>query len=110
MVVAALLVDLVFSAAGLIPDTRPSIDSITDRGVSLNYTAVLNVVFTVVGAALIFLTVRRGTTDPVCGMTVDRHRAPHSARFAGRVVHFCSAGCHAAFQEEPERYAPHAPH
>ncbi|MFN2617666.1 MAG: permease [Thermoleophilaceae bacterium] len=110
MVVAALLVDLVFSAAGLIPDTRPSIDSITDRGISLNYTAALNVVFTVVGATLILLTVRRGTTDPVCGMRVDRHRTSHSTRFAGRAVHFCSAGCHAAFQAEPERYAANPPH
>jgi hypothetical protein len=45
MVIAALLVGLVFSPLGVIPDTRPSIESITDRGISLNYTAVLNILF-----------------------------------------------------------------
>jgi uncharacterized protein len=65
MVAAALLVDLVFTATGLVPDTRPSIDSITDRGISFNYTAVLNIVFTAVGAALVWLTVRPGATGPV---------------------------------------------
>src|ERR671934_87149 len=49
MVVAALAVDGIFSAAGLIPEHRPSIDSITSRGISWNYTTVLNVVFTAVG-------------------------------------------------------------
>jgi uncharacterized membrane protein YraQ (UPF0718 family) len=58
MVVAALLVDALFSALGVIPETRPTIESITDRGITLNYTAVLNVLFTLVGATLIHLTAR----------------------------------------------------
>jgi uncharacterized membrane protein YraQ (UPF0718 family)/YHS domain-containing protein len=101
MVVAALVVDLAFSAAGLIPETRPELDSITDRGVSLNYTAVLNAVFTVAGAALLWLTVRRGATDPVCGMRVDRYATAHRADFEGRTYHFCSPDCRAKF----DRYA-----
>jgi uncharacterized protein len=104
MIAAALLVDVVFAAAGLIPNSRPSIGSITDRGISLNYTAVLNFLFTIVGLALIWLTVRRGSTDPVCGMTVDR-RTPHRTRFEGRMAHFCSSDCRAAFEADPERYA-----
>ncbi|HEY3020097.1 MAG TPA: hypothetical protein VGJ32_07890 [Solirubrobacteraceae bacterium] len=97
MVVAAVVVNLVFSALGVVPDTRPSIASITDRGVHLNYTAVLNAVFTLAGAALVWLTVRRGATDPVCGMRVDRYATPHRATAGGRTVYFCSAGCRDRF-------------
>jgi uncharacterized membrane protein YraQ (UPF0718 family) len=58
IVLAALAVDGLFSAAGLVPTTRPSIDSITSRGISWNYTAVLNIVFLGVAAALFGLTLR----------------------------------------------------
>ncbi len=105
IVLAALAVDLAFSAAGLIPEERPSIESITERGIELNYTAVLNGVFTVVGAALIWLTIQRGATDPVCGMSVDRHSAQHTSRWHGRTIYFCCAGCREAFEAEPNRYA-----
>jgi uncharacterized protein len=103
MVAAALLVDLVFTGTGLVPDTRPSIDSITDRGITFNYTAVLNIVFTVVAAALLWLTVRRGATDPVCGMRVDRHASEHRLQVNGRTVYFCSERCREAFRETSAR-------
>jgi len=105
IVIAALAVDLIFSALGLVPDTRPSIESITERGITFNYTAVLNIVFTLVGAALVWLTVRRGYTDPVCGMRVDRYQTQHQTRWEGQTVYFCSAGCLASFEADPERYA-----
>jgi uncharacterized protein len=105
IVAAALLIDLVFTATGLVPDTRPSIDSITDRGISFNYTAVLNIVFTVVGAALVWLTIRRGATDPVCGMRVDRYASEHRLRVNGRTMFFCSQGCRDAFRETSARQA-----
>jgi uncharacterized protein len=105
MIATALLVDLVFSGLGLVPDTRPSIESITDRGISFNYTAVLNILFTLVAAALVALTARRGATDPVCGMTVDRHATEHRARFGDRQWFFCSAGCRERFEADPQRYA-----
>ena len=105
MVAAALLVDLVFSAAGLVPDTRPSIDSITDRGISFNYTAVLNIVFTLVGVALVWLTVRRGATDPVCGMRVDRYGSQYKLRTNGRTMFFCSEGCRDAFRRDSALHA-----
>jgi YHS domain-containing protein len=104
MVIAALVVDLAFSALGLVPDTRPSIESITERGIELNYTAVLNIVFTLVGAALVWLTVLRGYTDPVCGMRVDRYQTPHHTRWQEQTVYFCSAGCKERFEATPERY------
>jgi YHS domain-containing protein len=109
MVIAALVVDLVFSALGLVPETRPSIESITERGIELNYTAVLNIVFTLVGAALLWLTVRRGFTDPVCGMRVDRYQTPYRSQWQGRPVFFCSAGCKASFDADPDAYADRLP-
>jgi Cu+-exporting ATPase len=42
--------------------------------------------------------------DPVCGMTVDPAKSPHYAEHDGRVFHFCSAGCRAKFEADPERY------
>ena len=108
MVIAALVVDAIFFAAGLIPETRPSIESITDRGITFNYTAVLNILFTFVGAALVWLTIRRGAKDPVCRMRVDRYATPHTAQFEGRTYYFCSDGCRAEFEARPDHYAHHA--
>jgi uncharacterized membrane protein YraQ (UPF0718 family)/YHS domain-containing protein len=104
MVAAALAVDGIFSAAGLIPEHRPSIDSITARGISWNYTTALNIFFTLVFVWLIALTLRRGARDPVCGMTVDRTKAPTS-EFRGETYFFCGPGCRAKFDADPERYA-----
>ena len=44
-------------------------------------------------------------TDPVCGMTADVATAVHVAEHDGRKVYFCSAGCKAAFERDPARYA-----
>src|SRR5687767_4717 len=41
--------------------------------------------------------------DPVCGMT-PRPDTPHRARFRDREFLFCSAGCRARFEADPERY------
>jgi uncharacterized membrane protein YraQ (UPF0718 family) len=60
MVAASLLVDGIFSASGLIPTHRPSIDSVASRGISWNYTTALNIVFTMVACALMGLTLRGG--------------------------------------------------
>jgi YHS domain-containing protein len=103
MVAAALIVDGIFSGLGLIPEQRPSIESITERGVSWNYTTALNIVFTLVAAALIGLTLRRGAGDPVCGMTVDR-RTSETSEHRGRRYFFCGPGCRAKFEADPARY------
>jgi hypothetical protein len=104
MVLAALAVDGLFSAAGLVPEQRPSVESITERAVTWNYTAVLNIAFTLIAAALFALTLRRGARDPVCGMSVQPRHAL-SADHAGTRHFFCGPGCRARFQAEPERYA-----
>jgi uncharacterized membrane protein YraQ (UPF0718 family)/YHS domain-containing protein len=104
MATAALVVDAIFSAAGIIPSTRPSIESITGRGIEWNYTTFLNIVFFTIAGVLVALTVRRGARDPVCGMTVDRSKTPHRSEYKGRTIYFCSAGCKASFDADPERY------
>jgi len=75
MVIAALIVDGIFSAGGLIPSgARPSRDDIFGS-VGLDYKLFLNVLGLVIFAVLFYLTARRGATDPVCGMKVDRSKA-----------------------------------
>jgi len=43
-------------------------------------------------------------TDPVCGMAVERERAPHYRR-DGTTSFFCSKECRDEFVAEPERFA-----
>jgi uncharacterized membrane protein YraQ (UPF0718 family) len=107
MVVAALIVDGLFSAAGLIPTDRPSRDEIFGS-IELDYKLLLNLAGLAVFAALFWLTMQRGVTDPVCGMKVDRTKALRLAH-AGRTYHFCSEDCMRAFEAEPERYAVLSP-
>jgi uncharacterized protein len=104
IVIAALIVDGIFSAAGLVPTSRPSIESITSRGIEWNYTTALNIVAFVVFGLLWGLTLRRGVKDPVCGMTVDR-KTPFTSSFEGRAVYFCSAHCKKRFDATPESFA-----
>jgi uncharacterized protein len=105
IVASSLAVGGLFGLAGLIPDERPPVESITERRVEWNYTTFLNIVFLGVAAALIGLTLRRGARDPVCGMSVDRFKTPHRSDYAGRTMYFCGAGCKEKFDREPERYS-----
>jgi uncharacterized membrane protein YraQ (UPF0718 family)/YHS domain-containing protein len=101
MVLAALAVDLVFSALGLIPDARPTTTDVFGS-IEVDYKLVLNAVATLVFVALVGLTLRRGEPDPVCGMTVDRHRALR-LEHGGRTHYFCSEVCRAAFASSHEQ-------
>jgi uncharacterized protein len=102
MVAAALAIDLLFGAVGLIPDTRPTREDIFGS-VELDYKLVLNVLGLVAFAALFYLTVRRGATDPVCGMRVDRSKALR-LEHAGRTYFFCSEHCRGQFEADPDGY------
>jgi uncharacterized membrane protein YraQ (UPF0718 family)/YHS domain-containing protein len=104
IVISALAVDGLFDLLGLIPETRPDVESITERGIEWNYTTFLNIVFFAIAAALIALTLRRGARDPVCGMTVDRFQTPYRSEFAGKTYYFCGEGCKRRFDEGPEQY------
>ena len=107
MVLAALAVEGIFSALGLVPTERPSIDSISNRPISWNYTTFLNIVFLAVAVVLVALTLRRGATDPVCGMRVDRHAGKPTSIHEAHTHYFCGEGCKARFDAEPERYVAH---
>jgi len=95
MIAAALAVDGLFSVAGLIPTTRPSADDVFGE-IGLNYKLVLNVIALGAFVALIALTRRRGATDPVCGMSVDRAKAV-TLEDGRRTVYFCSEQCRRAY-------------
>ena len=99
---AALLVDGAFDALGLVPDLRPDRADVFGS-IGLDYKLALNLVGAVVFVALFALTVRRGATDPVCGMTVDRGRALHSEH-AGVTYYFCCAHCRERFESDPARH------
>ena len=103
MAVAALIIDAAFSAVGLIPTARPSRADIF-ASIQLDYKLVLNLVGLLVFAALFGLTMRRGVTDPVCGMKVDRAKALR-AEHGGAMYYFCSQHCLSSFQADPNHYA-----
>jgi YHS domain-containing protein len=103
MVVAALAIDRVFSALGLIPSGARPTRADVFSSLAVNYKLVLNLAGLVVFGALFWLTARRGATDPVCGMKVDRGKAV-TAEFGGRTFYFCSTHCRQAFAADPERY------
>ena len=97
MVIAALIVDGLFSAADLIPSgPRPTREDIFGS-VELDYKLVLNLIGLAIFVALFALTARRGATDPVCGMKVDRDKAIRVEE-AGRTLYFCSQGCLEQYQ------------
>jgi uncharacterized membrane protein YraQ (UPF0718 family)/YHS domain-containing protein len=103
MVIAALVVQGVFDLFGLVPSgARPSHSDIFS-GVHVDYKLVLNVLGFVVFLTLFAITSRRGVTDPVCGMKVDRGKALRFD-YGGRTFYFCSEGCRAKFASDPERY------
>jgi hypothetical protein len=66
MVVAALLIDLLFSALGLIPDTRPSTTDVFGS-IQPDYKLALNILGLVIFVSLMWLTIPRGATEPAEG-------------------------------------------
>jgi uncharacterized membrane protein YraQ (UPF0718 family)/YHS domain-containing protein len=107
MVLAALAVDGLFSAAGLIPQTRPTRAEIFSS-VKVDYKLFTNIFGLAMFAALFALALRRGATDPVCGMKVDRDKAIRR-EIGGNTVYFCSEHCarRATQPEHPERVTAH---
>jgi Cu+-exporting ATPase len=43
--------------------------------------------------------------DPVCGMTFPQEKAAGTTTHDGETVYFCSAGCKAKFEADPERFS-----
>ena len=111
MATAGLIVEGLFSVAGLVPDGRP--ERIVETRFRWNYTAFLNIAFLVVFGALYWLYRNRDrlgggqgyATDPMCGMQVQTANAPAQARHEGRTYWFCSDGCRERFEADPARHA-----
>jgi YHS domain-containing protein len=100
MVIAALVVDGIFSALGLIPTgPRPTRVDIFSS-IRVDYKLALNALGVVIFAALFWLAARRGATDPVCGMKVDRDKALRKES-GGETYYFCSIHCRQAFEADP---------
>jgi len=103
MAIATLVVDGIFSGLGLLPTgPRPTRADIFSA-VHVDYKLALNVLGVAIFTALFWLTVRRGVTDPVCGMKVDRDKAV-TKELGGETFYFCSNHCLHAFQADPDRY------
>jgi uncharacterized membrane protein YraQ (UPF0718 family)/YHS domain-containing protein len=102
MAIAALLVDGLFGGLALEPSGhRPSRADVFGS-LQVNYKLFLNLFGLVIFGALFWLTARRGATDPMCGMKVDRAKAVHK-RIGGEVFYFCSEHCLHAYQSEPHQ-------
>ena len=96
MVAAALIIDALFSVAGLVPaGPRPTATHVFGS-LAVDYKLVLDLLALAVFVALFALTARRGATDPVCGMKVDRAKALR-ANVDGGTVYFCSEHCRATY-------------
>jgi uncharacterized protein len=103
MVIAALIVDGLFNAAGLIPTgPRPSRGDIFGT-IAVNYKLFLNALGLVIFAVFFWLTARRGVTDPMCGMKVDRVKAIRMD-FGEETFYFCSEHCLHAFEVSPHSH------
>jgi uncharacterized membrane protein YraQ (UPF0718 family)/YHS domain-containing protein len=108
MVTAALIVNGIFSALALVPSgPRPTRADIFSQ-IHVDYKLVLNVLGVAIFAALFWLTARRGATDLVCGMKVDRTKAV-TTELGGRTYYFCSDHCLHVFEADPDRKRPPHP-
>jgi YHS domain-containing protein len=98
ILIAALTVGAMFEALGLVPTgPGPSHDEVFGS-FQPDYRLVLNLLGTLIFAALLGLTARRGATDPICGMHVDRSKAL-TARSDGHTLYFCFERCHETIEE-----------
>jgi uncharacterized protein len=103
MVIAALIVNGIFSALGAVPTgPRPTRADIFSS-IRVDYKLALNIIGVVIFAGLFWLTVRRGATDPVCGMKVDRAKAV-TKELGGETHYLCSDHCLHAFEADPNKY------
>ena len=115
MAAAGLIVEAIFSAAGLIPHHRPK--TIVATSFHWNYTTILNIIFLAVFAYLYWLYRNRErlgggagyALDPICGMQVRTATAPAHVRHDAQDWWFCSDRCAQRFRADPNRYSRTTP-
>ena len=111
MAAAGLIVEGIFSGAGLVPHHRAT--QIVSTAFHWNYTSFLNIVFLGVLAYLYWLYRNRErlgggagyAIDPVCGMQVRTATAPAQRSHRGKTYWFCSDRCAERFDGNPDRHA-----
>jgi YHS domain-containing protein len=103
MVSAALIVDGLFSAGGLIPSVRPTRADIFSS-IKVDYKLVTNILGVAIFTTFFLLTRRRGATDPVCGMKVDKTKALRMD-FGDETFYFCSEHCLHTFELNPHNHS-----
>jgi YHS domain-containing protein len=103
MMLAALAIDGLFGLLGLIPSgARPTRGDIFGS-IQVDYKLALNALGLVVFGAMFWLTARRGATDVVCGMKVDRAKAI-TKTVGNETYYLCSKHCLHTFEADPDRY------
>jgi YHS domain-containing protein len=115
MAAAGLIVEGLFTVAGLVPTDRP--ETIVSEHFSWNYTTFLNIIFLGVFGVLYWLRRNRArfgggvgyAFDPVCGMQVRTANAPATATVDHRRFYFCSDHCRERFEGDPARHATATP-
>jgi uncharacterized protein len=100
MVIAALIIDGLFGGLGLIPHGARPTRADVFGSIQVDYKLALNVLGVAIFTALFWMTTRRGATDPVCGMKVDRTKAVTKS-VGGETFYFCSEHCLHAFEADP---------
>jgi uncharacterized membrane protein YraQ (UPF0718 family)/YHS domain-containing protein len=105
MVAAGLIVDGLFSALGLLPGGLRPTRSTIFGAIHIDYKLFLNILGIAIFAAMFSLTIRRGVTDPVCGMKVDRGKAV-TKQIDGQTFYFCSDHCLHAFEANRANVQP----
>jgi uncharacterized protein len=110
MSTAGLLTEYVFKVVHLVPKVGARTVAITHAAPT--YTTVLNIVAAIGFAVLYWLyrsrtprrqpaddTASRYAKDVMCGMQVEKAKAPARVEFGSRSFYFCSDRCHAKFVE-----------
>jgi uncharacterized membrane protein YraQ (UPF0718 family)/YHS domain-containing protein len=106
MALAGLLVELLFSGVGLIPQNRTL--TVVQTHFEWNYTTFLNIAFIAIGSYLYWLYRNRDrfgggagyAIDPICGMQVQTNNAPAHRTHGDTDYFFCSDRCAERFTKE----------
>ena len=95
-----LFTTVLLCGAGLVMVSSASVALAYTQHQSAFYYAERQAAWMAIGfAGLFLLTVKRGATDPVCGMTVDRAKALRTET-GERTLYFCSEHCRRAYEAE----------